>query len=84
MIIGGYLLRFLGTIIIYVYLFVFSLILKKEKPSFKAIFLNKYDRDDPYSNFSSEFSIKIIGFLFIIFILLLIRLFPTFFIKYFE
>ena len=68
MFIGGYLLRFLGAIIIYIYEFVISIATRKNVKSFKDILAAPYD-EDITSSVSNELLQKFIGFIFLIVLL---------------
>ena len=70
MFIGGYVLRFFGTVLILLYEIIVAMILRKKIPSFKEIWSAPYT-GNIYSSISGELLQKIIGF---IFILLLIAL----------
>lgn len=70
MFIGGYFLRFLGTIIILLYEIIVSLILGKKIPSFTDLWSvsNTGDYSGPVTN---ELKQKIVGFIFLILFILI-------------
>jgi hypothetical protein len=67
MFIGGYLLRFLGAIIIYLYELVVALIFKRKIPTFREIWSAPYGKNF-YSSVTDELLQKGIGFIFLMLI----------------
>jgi hypothetical protein len=72
---GGYFLRFLGSIIIYLFEIIMGFLFKRKIPSFKDVWSAPYNANMPLS-VTSELKQKMIGFGFILFLLILIHYFP--------
>jgi len=64
MFIGGYFLRFLGTVILLLYQIIICLILGKKAPSFMDVWSTP-NTDDYSGTVTNELKQKIIGFIFL-------------------
>lgn len=76
---GGYILRFLGTVVIYLCQAVISLIKRKSLPSFRKIWSGSYDNNF-YASVASELQLKLVGIAFLV--SLYFMLYLIFYIKY--
>jgi hypothetical protein len=74
MFIGGYFLRLLGTIVIYFYEMTISFFKWRKPYSFKEVWNAPYN-DDFFRGVSAELLQKMLGFLFIVLILIIIHFF---------
>jgi hypothetical protein len=77
MFVGGYFLRILGCFILFLFNLILSILLRKRIIPFKEIWSAPYRTDVFLSKVSSELFQKLVGFFFIIFLILLVHFFPS-------
>lgn len=73
---GGYFLRFIGVVIIYLYKSIISLFQGKTLASFRKIWSEPHN-DDFSASVTSELKQKIIGLVFIVLFVMLLYWFPN-------
>jgi len=78
MFVGGYFLRIIGTLLIYLRELLVALIRQKKCRSLREIWYGPYNPDF-WVSVSSEMLLKGIGFLFCLFVLLLLYFYPYLF-----